>query len=385
VSRAVVVTGIGVLSAFGVGTDRFWSGLVSGRCPLVANAEGVPVGQVEGLELKTFVRTPGGRRIDHASLLSLAAARLALADAAIDAGALPPARTGLAFGSSLGNLRETPPFMDRVFERGAGNPLVFPNMVMNAPLSYASIELGVTGPTAMTTDGEIAGETAVAWGVRAVADGAVDLCLAGGADEIADILMPVLRTSGGFTRGSARPLDPCADGRALGEGAAVLVLESRERATARGARVYATIRPPIVFGVPAPVHGHARDARPIARRAQAALDGAGVVVASASGLAALDRLEAAVLAATVGARVPVTAPRGALGDFGAAGALAIAAAALTLHDGRVPPTVGCRLPAREGLDVVVGQARASRPRVAVVSGLARGGACAFVRLEGEVA
>jgi len=109
------------------------------------------------------------------------------------------------------------------------------------------------------------------------------------------------------------------------------------------------------------------------------------VVASASGLVPLDRLEAAVLSATVGGRVPVTAPRGALGDFGAAGSLAIAAAALTLHDGRVPPTVGCSLPAREGLDVVVGQARASRPRVAVVSGLARGGACAFVRLEGDVA
>jgi 3-oxoacyl-(acyl-carrier-protein) synthase len=87
-----------------------------------------------------------------------------------------------------------------------------------------------------------------------------------------------------------------------------------------------------------------------------------------------------MLAATVGARVPVFAPRGALGDFGAAGALAVAAAALALHDGRVPPTVGCRLPAREALDVVVEAPRACRPRIAVVNGLARGGLCRPVRL-----
>jgi 3-oxoacyl-[acyl-carrier-protein] synthase II len=377
---AVAVTGIGVVSAFGVGTERFWRGLLSGRSPLVASERGVPIGAVEGLEVRDVVRTPAGRRIDHASLLALTAARLALADAGIDATALEPKRTGLGLGSSLGNLRETPPFMDRVFERGAGNPLVFPNMVMNAPLSYLSIELGITGPSVMVTEVEVSGEAAIAWGARLVADGGADVCLAGATDELADILVPVLGKSGGLTHGTARPLDRASDGRALGEGSAVLVLEPTAHARGRSARIYAEIEPHRGFAVPASVHGHPRDPDPIARGLRPLLAEAELVVAAANGMPVFDTIEARVLASTVGARVPVTAPRGATGEFGSAGALAVAVAALALHDGRVPPTVGCRLPAREELDVVVDAPRACRPAVAVVDAIGRGGICRPVRL-----
>jgi 3-oxoacyl-[acyl-carrier-protein] synthase II len=373
----VAVTGIGVLSAFGVGTDRFWDGLLSGRCPFQPHAAGVAVGTVDGLDARAFVRTAAGRRIDHASLMALAAARLALDDAGATA---LPARTALVLGSALGNLRETAPFLDRLFERGAGNPLVFPNMVMNAALSYVSIELGITGVTAMTTDGDVSGESAIAWGARLVADGDADVCVTGAVDEVADALTAVLGEWGGLTRGAVRPLDCGADGRALGEGAAVFVLESRERARGRGARVYCEIVPHAGFAVPSSVHGYPRDTAAVARRLRPLAEDVDLVVAAASGLPAFDGLEAAVLAEVVGERAAVVAPRGALGDFGAAGALAVAAAAIALHDGRVPPTAGCRLPAREGLDVVVETPRAMRPRAALVNGLARGGACRPVRL-----
>jgi 3-oxoacyl-(acyl-carrier-protein) synthase len=77
----------------------------------------------------------------------------------------------------------------------------------------------------------------------------------------------------------------------------------------------------------------------------------------------------------------VTAVRGTTGDFGAAGALAAAAAACAVARGVVPPTLGLVPPARDGLDVVTGSARARRVRVAVVDGLARGGLCRPLRLE----
>jgi 3-oxoacyl-[acyl-carrier-protein] synthase II len=368
-----------VLSAFGIGVDAFWSGLVAGRSALVANAAGIPVGAVEGLDLRAFVRTPSGRRIDHTSLLALAAARLALADAGLAETPLDRARSGLALGSSLGNLRETPPFVDRVIEKGTGNPLVFPNMVMNAPLSYVSIELGIAGPTAMLTEVEVSGEAAIAWGTRLVATGDADVCLAGGADEVADMLVSVLGGSGGLTRTTARPLDRASDGRALGEGAAILVLEPARRARARGARVYAEIVALPGFTVPAPVHGHPRDPEAIVKALAPHMGDVDLVIAGASGLPQLDAVEARVLA-RIATKAVVTAPRGAIGDFGAAGALAVAEAALALHDGRVPPTVGCRLPAREDLDVVVGTARAWQPRAALVSTLGRGGVCQPVRL-----
>jgi 3-oxoacyl-[acyl-carrier-protein] synthase II len=375
---AVAVTGIGVLSAFGVGTDHFWNGLLSGRCPLAMHPTGVPVGAVDGLDARAFVRTAAGRRIDHASLMALAAARLALADAD-RATALPP-RTALVLGSALGNLRETTPFLDRLFERGAGNPLVFPNMVMNASLSYVSIELGVAGMTALTTEGEVSGESAIAWGARLVADGEADVCLAGAVDELADVVPAVIGEWGGLTRGPVRPLDHAADGRALGEGAAVLVLESAEGARARGARVYCHVVPHAGFAVPSTIHGFPRDPGAVARRIRPLAADVDLVVAAASGLPAFDAFEARMLAEAVGTQTAVFAPRGALGDFGAVGALAVAAAAMALHDGRVPPTAGCRVPARESLDVVVEAPRAMRPRVALVDGIARGGSCRPVRL-----
>ena len=164
----VAITGLGVVSALGVGVDPFWRGLVAGDAGLrpirrFPVPSGVLGAEVAPLDARAFARTAIGRRIDWVSLMALAACRLALADAAIEPAALPPARTGLALGSAFGNLQETATFLDRLFARGGGNPLLFPNLVFNAPLSYASIELGITGPTAMMSAEEASGEAAIAW------------------------------------------------------------------------------------------------------------------------------------------------------------------------------------------------------------------------------
>lgn len=384
---AVAVTGIGVVSAFGLGVGPFWEGLAAGRSGLGPierfPAPGVPrAGEVKRLEIRAFAHTPLGRRIDRTSLLALAACRVALADA----GGLPegadPSRIGLALGSAHGNLADTTLFLDRLFERGAGNPLLFPNLVMNAPLSYASIELGVTGPTAFVTEQEASGEAAIGTGAQLVADGAVDVCLAGAADALDPVLCEVLSAARAVARAEPRPFDPDADGSCPGEGAAVLALEPLARARARGARVYARLVPHPGFAVPAPVHGWPLDPGPVAAGLAPLVADADLVVAAASGRPGLDALEAAALVAALGGRpVPVTAPRAATGDFGAAGALAAAVAALALHTQTVPPTLGTRGTQRERLAVVTGRAQAVRARVAVVDGLARGGACRPLRLE----
>jgi 3-oxoacyl-[acyl-carrier-protein] synthase II len=380
----VVITGLGVVSALGHGVDAFWDGLVAGRSglrPPTRLRDAGLAGEVPALDPRTFVRTQVGRRIDRVSLMALAACRLALADAGHDPAALDPTRTGIALGSALANLEETTLFLDRLFERGAGNPLVFPNLVFNAPLSYASIELGVTGPTAMLSAGEASGETAIAWGAERIAEGAVDVCLAGGADELDGVLLQVLAEAGALALGAPRPLDARADGVVLGEGAAILVLEPAARARARGARVHARVVRHPGFGIPAPVHGWARDGEALRAGLEPIARDADVLFAAASGRPELDRLEAAALAPLLDGRAAVTAVRGTTGDFGAAGALAAAAAACSVARGVVPPTLGLVPPAREGLDVVTGAARARRVRVAIVDGLARGGLCRPLRLE----
>ncbi len=385
-SRGVAITGVGVVSALGLGVEAFWHGLVGGhsgcRPARRVEAPGVLVAEVDGVEVRDVVRSPQGRRIDRTSLLGLAAARRALDDAGLDVAALDASRTALGMGSAFGNVEETGTFLDRLIDRGTGNPLLFPNLVMNASLSYATIELGVTGPTAMLTEQEASGQAAIAWGARQIADGAATVCLAGGGDELTSGIVQLRRDTRTAGTGPARPFDPAADGCCLGEGAAVLVLEDGAHAAARGARVYARIAPHDGAGVPAPLHGWPEDGQALARVLAPLLADADAIVAAASGAPGLDAVEAeALTVASGGRRVPITAPRGATGDFGAAGALAVAAGALALHHGLVPPTSGCRLPARRDLDVVVGAARAAPLRAVLVDGLARGGMCRPLRLE----
>jgi 3-oxoacyl-[acyl-carrier-protein] synthase II len=387
VSVPVAITGLGVVSALGVGVDAFRAGLWAGRsgCRPVQRIEAPPgahAAEAPMLEPRRFAHTPQGRRIDRTSLLALASARLALDDAGLAAAVIAGARTGIGLGSAFGNIEETGHFLDRLLEKGTGNPLVFPNLVMNAPLSYATIEFGVTGPSAMLTEQEASGEAAIAWGAQLVADGAVDVCLAGAADELTTSLHQLRRETRTIAPGLPRPFDVDADGPCPGEGSAVLVLEALDHARARGARVYAVVVPHPGFGVPSPVHGWTRDAQAIAVGLRHVVAGAGLVVASASGQPSLDAVEAAALADVLPAGAVVTAPRGAIGDFGAAGALAVVVGALAVASGEVPPTLGCRVP-RAGLPVVTGVPRVLATRVAMIDGLARGGICRPLRLEAE--
>ncbi len=375
-SVAVAITGIGVVSRFGVGTAPFWQGLLAGDGPAS------PPARVPELDVRRFARSAPGRRIDRASLLALAAARIALADAEVADDHWARARTSVALGSAFANLGETVGFLDRLLDRGTGNPLVFPNLVMNAPLSYATIELNAMGPSAMLTEQEASGEAAIAWGTRLVADGGADVCLAGGLDELEAVVQQMRAETGTMTTARARPFDRAAAGPCLGEGGAVLVLEPLAAAQARGARIYARLVPVAGFAVPAPVHGWPRDARALAERLEPLCADVDLVVAAANGTPALDAVEGAALATALGGRpVPITAPRGATGDFGAAGALAVAAAALAVAGAVVPPTAGCESPARDDLAIVVGAPRAATIRAVLVDGLARGGTCHPVRLE----
>jgi 3-oxoacyl-[acyl-carrier-protein] synthase II len=384
--RDVVVTGAGAVSALGWEPEAFWSGLLAGRSVLAPitrftpRPQGLLAATVPPLESRTLARTSVGRRMDWVSLLALGACHAALTDAGLEPAALAGDRTGLGLGSSYGNLQETETFLDRLFERGAGTPLLFPNLVFNAPLSYVSIELGITGETAMFSVLEASGETAIAWGGDLVGDARADVCLAGGVDEVGAALHRLLADGGALAGGSPRPFDRGADGFALGEGAGVLVLEPAARARARGARARARLAATAAFAVPAPVHGWARDAEALAERLAPHVRDVDVVFAGASGDPARDRLEAAALARSAPGAA-VTAVRGALGDFGGAGSLAAVAAVRALETGIIPPTAGLRLPARADLDVVCGGPRRQTVRSAAVVGLARGGACRVLRFE----
>jgi len=381
----VAITGIGVVSSLGNGVRAFAEALWQGHAGCrparrVGGPEGVVVAEADAPDVRAIARSGIARRIDRPSLLALAASVQALEDAGLSRDAAAGERGALALGSALGNLAETEMFLDRLRAKGTGNPLVFPNLVLNAPLGYLSIELGITGPSAMVNEQEASGEAAIQWGAQLVARGSADICLAGGADELTGMVLQIFDEAGLLARVEPRPLDARADGFAAGEGAAIVVLEPLARARARGARIYGRIVPDPGFATPASVHGWSHDAAAVASQLRSRLDDVDCVVASASGLPRLDALESAVLA-TAAPRRPITAPRGAIGTFGSAGALAVAVAALAVAHGVIPPTLGCEMPREHTLDVVRGAARKARVRAALVTGLARGGIVRPVRVE----
>lgn len=380
----VVVSGVGVVAGGARGPDALWEVVCGRRDGLVPAAlpgaePDALVGRAPDVERRDVVRTPVGRRIDRLSLLVLAAARDALADARLEDAAVAGPETGIVLGSAFGNFGETSGFLDRLGARGAGNPLVFPNLVMNAALSYLSIELGVTGPTVMVTQQEVSGEAAVAAGLELLASGAVARCLVGAGDELTPELYAVLREVGALGRGRSHPYARRAAGYVPGEGAAVLVLERERAVRARGVRAWVRVADAVEGGVEAPLHGWPRDPDALAACVGAPIGRAALVVGAAGGIRGLDEIEAAVVSASAAAGTPVVTPRAAYGHFGSAGIVGAVVAALALRTRTVPPGPVCAPPPGRGFHFVERARAVDALAAATVIGVARGGAsCALV-------
>ncbi len=396
---AVAVTGIGVVSAMGTGADAFWAALANGRsgiAPWQAGGEAelphiaAAVGEIAD---NALIRSPQRRRMDRLSRLAVAASRLALDDAAIDLSAFAAERTGIVFGTALGDPEDAASYIHRVFARGpaAASPMVFPNLVLNAPAGYMAMELGWTGVNLSVAQGEISGEHAVALGCDIVRSGRAELVLAGGGDLLAPIVADVYRRVAALAgqRGGrewSSPYDANRSGIVLGEGAALLVLEPIAQARARGATVYAVIDDTRSFVVAAPRFDWPARAEAAVAPLRALLDGTRIdlICGSANSSRRLDRCELDLFARALGPAggdAYATSIKGAVGEFGAAGALTIAAACLALRAQAIPPLCHLEQPESGGpIRLAAGRAVPHRLDQALVCGVARGGAGVALRL-----
>jgi 3-oxoacyl-[acyl-carrier-protein] synthase II len=390
----IVVTGIGAVTSVGTGRRELWQALLAGRSGISEvtsfDTSRHPVhlgGEVHGFVAADHLVRVDSEEIGRASQLAAAAARLALADAGLDPEALDPERGGVVMGTTSGEPVEIERFDDRwvAGELDRVGPELadrYPNQWIAANVAG---EVGFAGPVAMIPTACAAGNYAVAHAFDLLRAGRADVVLAGGADSFSRITYTGFARLGAIAPERCQPFDRDRKGMIPGEGAAVLVLETAERAAARGARVWAEVAG---YGLTCDAH-HMTGAHPqgdgAARAMERALASAGLgpddvdyVSAHGTGTPTNDRLEAAAVERVFGGRrrpVPVSSIKSMLGHtMGAASAIEAAACALAVADDVVPPTINFEQPDPDcRLDCVPNEARALTVEVAMNNAYAFGG------------
>jgi len=413
--RRVVVTGIGVVCALGVGREDVWRNTIAGT-PCGAPIDGIEIGdapvrmacQAHGFVVEDFVDRRLARRADRTTHFALAAGRLALADARL-AISEDGRGTGCILGTGTGGNHVRDENHTIMLERGVDriSPFAIPYSMCNHPPAEVAMQLGLRGPTMAMVTACAAGADAVGTSAAVIRRGDAQAMLAGGTDAMITPLwiagfdaMRVLSRREDDPAGAVRPFDLARDGFLIGEGAAILVLEELGHATARGATIICEIAG---YGASADAH-HITDPDPTgqsqARAMRAAIAEAGVdpgdigyINAHGGASRPGDPSEVAAMRLVLGdvhaARTAVSATKAMHGHcMGATGALEAALTVLAVADGRIPPTINLRDldPECAGVDHVVGVAREARLSAALSTNNGLGGhnaALVFVPWQGR--
>ncbi|MBO2458326.1 beta-ketoacyl-[acyl-carrier-protein] synthase family protein [Actinomadura violacea] len=389
--RRVVVTGIGPVTSIGTGADAFRRALRAGRDgagPItgidVAGFEHTQGCEVRGFDPAAHLDVLDPAEWGRAALFTATAARLAVADAGLDAETLRPLRTVVAVGTTDGESQDLDALVRQRAERGpsAMDPALARRVAPIRLAVAAARELGLTDVEPLTVSTACAaGNYAIGHSLDAVGSGAADIALCGGADALCRKTFAGFYRLGTIAPERCRPFDADRNGILTGEGAGMLVLEPLEAALRRGARVYAEV---LGYGLNCDAdHPVAPNEESIARCMRLALEDAGVkpsdvdlVSAHGTGTRANDVTETRAIRRVHGDDPPRTVSvKSMIGHtMGAAGALASAACALSIHHGFVPPTINHRRTDPEcAIDCVPNRALPVRPRIVQNNALAFGG------------
>jgi nodulation protein E len=389
--RRVVVTGIGVLSSIGNTVTRFEESLRAGRSGIG------PITQVDTSRLRfhNAAEIQGFEPAEHFSELTwldrfaqlgIVAARDAIADSALRWNDELRARTGVITGSCLGGMGTEDDFYFNLYHENKSrlSPAAIPRIMSNAVASHVAMEQKFTGATFTTSTACSSANHAIGQAFWLIRQGTLDCALAGGSE--APIVPGHLKAWEGMrvvAPDTCRPFSKNRAGLILGEGAAMLVLETLEQARARGAKIYAELAG---FGMSADAH-HLTNPLPegAARAMRDALYDAGLsreqinyVNAHGTGTPVNDSTETRALRqvfASHANNVAVSSTKSMHGHtLGAAGALEAAATVLALRGDFIPPTANFleHDPACD-LDVVPNEARAAQIEAALSNSFAFGG------------
>ena len=391
--QRVVITGIGLVTPVGIGTQEAWQALLAGQngiAPITlfdCSTFRVRIaGEVKGWEPTRFIERKKLKEMDRFTEFALGAAALAVEDARLELSDAERPRAGCFVGVGIGGLFTLEKTKETLMTKGPTkvSPYSIPGIIANLAAGQVSIAHGLQGPSYCTTSACSSGAHAIGEAVEWIRRGRCDVMVVGGAEATVTPVgiagfeaMHALSKRNDDPAHASRPFDKGRDGFVCGEGAGILVLESAARAKARDARIYAEISG---YGAssdayhltqPAPEHeGAQRAMRMALEDAKVAPGAIEYINAHGTSTPIGDIEESRAIAAVFGTHATslggehlwVSSTKSMIGHLlGAAGAVETAVCALAMHEGRVPPTINLVDQDREcTLDYVPNTARERR-------------------------
>jgi 3-oxoacyl-[acyl-carrier-protein] synthase II len=399
--RRVVITGLGAVTPIGLGVEGLWDGLRRRTSAVRAITRFDPsvfksriAGEVDGFHATDHIEARRARRLDRYSQFSIAATRMALADATLELHREDLDRVGTMMGTALGGVAHGEQQYHNFLTQGprAVDPSLALTVFAGAASCNIAIEFGCTGPNATNGMSCASGAIAIGEAFRAVAHDQADVMIAGGAEAPlaplcfgAFAIIRAMSTRNDDPARASRPFDVGRDGFVMAEGAAVLVLEERSRALARGAPVYAEIcgygLTNDAYHMTAPRPDGSQAARCIRNalaEARVAPQEVGYINAHGSSTPLNDPTETSAIKqvfADHAYRLALSGTKGYYGHaLGASGAIEAAICALASRRGWIPPTVNLETPDPAcDLGYVTGEGRPLAPDYMVSNSFGFGG------------
>ncbi|UCC39409.1 MAG: beta-ketoacyl-ACP synthase II [Candidatus Aminicenantes bacterium] len=255
--RRVVITGIGLVSPLGVGTEENWENLLQGKSGIstisrfdISDFTTKIAGEIKSFDPLDFIERKEARKMDLFIQYAVAAAQVAVEDSGIRAAFLEGERCGVYVGSGIGGIGSIEETHKKLLELGPSrvSPFFLISTIINEAAGQISIKYKSSGPNSATATACTTGTHAIGDSFRIIERGDADVMIAGGAEAPITPLglagfcaMRALSLRNNEPQKASRPFDAERDGFVMGEGAGILVLENLESALKRGARIYAEV------------------------------------------------------------------------------------------------------------------------------------------------
>ncbi len=397
----VVVTGLGALTPIGNTVPEFWDGLVAGKtgAGLITrfDTEAFDVKfacEIKGFNPEDHFEKKEVRKMDSFVRYAVVAAREAVADAGLKIDESNSDHIGVVIGVGMGGVTTIEEQMSVLLTKGPNrvSPFLVPKMIPNMAAGLVSIYLGARGPNTSITTACASSTHAVGEAYRMIQRGDATAMICGGAEatitplSIAGFsnIQALSKRNDDYLRAS-RPFDGTRDGFVMGEGAGILILESLESATARGARIYAELAGYGLSGDAFHMTAPGPNGEGGARAMKMAVDSTGMALTDVDYINAHgtstplnDKLETQGIKALFGdhaRKLMISSNKSMIGHLiGAAGGVEAVATVKTVSEGMVPPTINYQTPDPEcDLDYVPNTARKAEVNLALSNSLGFGG------------